>query len=32
MLFGELADGGGVALVDVVDKEITLTYQPGDDV
>jgi ATP-dependent Clp protease ATP-binding subunit ClpA len=28
MLFGELADGGGTAWVDVVDNEINLTYTP----
>jgi ATP-dependent Clp protease ATP-binding subunit ClpA len=28
MLFGDLADGGGVALVDVVDNELKLTYGP----
>ncbi len=26
ILFGELADGGGTAFIDVADKEITLTY------
>ncbi|MBI1878102.1 MAG: ATP-dependent Clp protease ATP-binding subunit ClpA, partial [Chloroflexi bacterium] len=31
MLFGELADGGGIAWVDVADKEITLTYRPATD-
>lgn len=28
MLFGELADGGGTARVDVVDNEISLIYTP----
>jgi ATP-dependent Clp protease ATP-binding subunit ClpA len=27
MLFGELADEGGLAVVDMVDKEISLTYR-----
>lgn len=27
MLFGELADGGGAALVDIVEDEITLRYE-----
>jgi ATP-dependent Clp protease ATP-binding subunit ClpA len=31
MLFGELANGGGVALVDVADKEITLAYRKTND-
>ncbi len=29
ILFGELADGGGLAGVDVAEKELTLTYSKG---
>jgi len=31
MLFGVLADGGGTALVDVVEGEIALSYGPASD-
>jgi ATP-dependent Clp protease ATP-binding subunit ClpA len=31
ILFGELADGGGIAWVDVAEKELTLTYRKATE-